>query len=212
MNLMQQPSTLTDTDFIRAARELQCEIAVIKAVTKKEAPKGGFLLDGRPVILFERHIFRRLTCGRLDATHPHLSHRSPGGYGAAGRHQHGRLSEAAELDRSAALQSASWGRFQIMGFNWMACGYPSLQDFVNAMYDSEGEQLHAFARYVRSEKRRYPIKGPFHGMTMADALRRKAWAVFGYLYNGPDYRINQYDISLKHHYDDAPAVEKRVPA
>lgn len=208
---MTKPTTLTDADFIRAACEMRCEVAVIKAVTKKEAPKGGFLPDGQPTILFERHVFRRLTAGRFDESHPHLSHKEPGGYGAAGQRQHDRLNEAAGLDRDAALQSASWGRFQIMGFNWTTCGYPSLQDFINAMYRSEGDHIHAFARFVVNEKRDYPVKGPLFGMRMAEALQLREFGVFACLFNGPNYRINKYDTSLKDFYDKAPAGEKHVP-
>jgi two-component sensor histidine kinase len=50
---------LTEEDYKRAARRLGCSVAAIKAVAEVEAPGSGFLPDGRPKILFERHIFRR---------------------------------------------------------------------------------------------------------------------------------------------------------
>ncbi len=49
------------------------------------------------------------------------------------------------------------------------------------------------------------------GMTMAEALRQKVWAVFAYFYNGPNYSINDYDTSLQNFYNEAPAGDKRVP-
>lgn len=203
--------TLTDEDMTRTAALLQCEVAAVRAVTKKEVSKAGFLPDGQPAILFERHIFHRLTGGRFDGSHPHLSNRKAGGYGAAGKHQHDRLAAAAKLDRDAALQAASWGCFQILGRNWAQCGFPSLQAFINAMYRSESEHIDAFARFVLGERRVYPFSGPHRGMSMLTALRTKTWQVFAYLYNGPKYRVNNYDAGLKRHYDEAPAGEKRIP-
>ncbi|WP_373427998.1 N-acetylmuramidase domain-containing protein, partial [Chryseobacterium sp. WLY505] len=47
--------TLTEQDYINAAKELGCEVSAIKAVSEVEAPKGGFQADGTPTILFERH-------------------------------------------------------------------------------------------------------------------------------------------------------------
>ena len=49
------------------------------------------------------------------------------------------MGEAAHLNRIAALKSASWGKFQLMGFNYKLCGFNSLQAFVNAMYKNEEE-------------------------------------------------------------------------
>jgi hypothetical protein len=44
--------------------------------------------------------------------------------------------------------SASWGRFQIMGFNFKASGCKSIQEFVNKMMDSEQSQLQLFVNYI----------------------------------------------------------------
>ncbi|NJM92326.1 MAG: N-acetylmuramidase family protein [Rhodospirillaceae bacterium] len=70
----------------------------------------------RPKILFERHIFHQRTNGKFDATHPDISHPKWGEYGKASA-QYDRLGRAMALDRQAALESASWGLPQVMGFN-----------------------------------------------------------------------------------------------
>lgn len=176
--------TLTEADFQRAAASLCCEVAAIKAVTEVEAPKGGFNPDGTPTILFERHIFHRETGGRFSKSHPSISNPSPGGYGSYAS-QHSRLGEAAKLDRTAALRSASWGKFQIMGFNHKAAGHATVQAFVNAMYRSEGEQLDAFVAFIKADP------------TLHKALREKQWATFARLYNGPAYEKNSYDTKLE---------------
>jgi hypothetical protein len=110
---------------------------------------------------------------------PDLSSPRPGGYGAAGAAQLDRVARAAALDRSAALRAASWGRFQIMGFNAVLCGYPDVETFVAGMADDEGAQLDAFVAFVRS-------------MRLDAALRAQDWAEFARGYNGLGYRRNRY--------------------
>src|SRR5688572_3325692 len=108
------PATpLDDAAIADAAKKLGCEVAAVRAVIDVES-RGGFLSDGRPKILFERHYFSRLTKRKFDASHPGVSNGQWGGYGAGGAHQYDRLNQAAALDRDAALHSASWGLFQIM--------------------------------------------------------------------------------------------------
>lgn len=173
---------LTEQDFIDAAKLLNCEVASVKAVAEVESRQSGFLPTGEPTILFERHIFSKRTNRKFDATNPNLSNRKPGGYGKVSE-QHGRLQEASKLDRTAALMSASWGKFQIMGFNFTLAGFNKLQDFINSMYKGEREHLMAFVNYVKNTG-------------LSDELQRRDWANFARLYNGADYRKNQYDTKL----------------
>ena len=179
---------LTDADFARAAHFLGCEPAVIRAVAAVESAGSGFLEDGRPKILFEAHIFSRLTARKYDATHPDISSRLwDKTLYLGGEHEHERLEKAAALDRDAALQSASWGKFQLMGFNWRKCGFESLQEFVNAMYRSEGAQLTAFCNFVKS-------------MGLDDELRRLDFLGFARGFNGPSFALNEYDVRLANSY------------
>jgi hypothetical protein len=175
---------LSEDDFERAAKALDVPVNVVKAVTEVESRGRGFISTGEPVILFERHIFSRETDGKYDRNHPDLSNRNPGGYGSSAS-QHWRLGRAAALDRDAALRSASWGLFQIMGFNFERAGHPTLQSFINAMYRSEGDQLDAFVEFVKADAR------------MWEALKKKDWAGFAVRYNGPSYRKNRYDAKLR---------------
>jgi hypothetical protein len=175
---------LTDGDFADCASSLNCQVAAVRAVVAVESSGGGFLPDGRPKILFEAKYFHKLTNGRYDATHPNIS--SPvwnKKLYKGGAREWDRLNEAAALDRPAALQSASWGLFQIMGANFKACGFASVEDFVAAMEKSEGEQLKAFVNFVKSSK-------------LDGYLRSRNWAAFAKGYNGPGYAKNQYDKRL----------------
>ena len=169
---------LTEQDFIYAATTLGCSVAVIKAVCQVEAPKGGFLPSGEPTILFERHQFSKRTGRQFDMSHPHISNTKPGGY-KGGQAEHDRLAEAVALNRNAALESASWGKFQIMGFNYAPAGFDSLQSFINAMITGEPEQLNAFVSFIQHEG-------------LAVFLRDRRWVNFVERYNGRNHAINNY--------------------
>lgn len=179
---------LTEKDFQTAANKLKCEIAAIKAVAEVESKGKGFYSNGFPVILFERHKFHKYSGGKFDKSHPHLSNAKAGGYGPAGANQQRKFNEAFALDPNAALLSCSWGKFQIMGFNYEVCGFASVNDFVDAMKESEGAQLLAFVNFVI-------------GNHLAVYLRRKNWAKFAEGYNGEDYAKNDYDTKMAKAYD-----------
>lgn len=170
-------NVLQECDFITAAALLDCEVACVKAVAEVESSGGGFLKNGQPKILFEGHYFYELTKGKHGISNVSYPTWSSEYYN---EDQHARLDKAIKLDRSAALQSASWGKFQIMGKNWKNLGYGSVQEFVNDMYAGETEHLMAFVKFVKFNK-------------LDDELRRKDWAGFAKGYNGPGYAKNSYD-------------------
>ncbi|CAA0152172.1 N-acetylmuramidase family protein [Tenacibaculum maritimum] len=178
--------TLNESDFIDAAKQLNVSVAVIKAVCEVEAPRGGFLRYGQPVILFERHKFHQFTEGIYSKTNSDISNPRPGGYLGYSQ-EHLRLQKATKLNREAGLKSASWGRFQIMGFNYKLCGFTSLQKFINAMYRSEKSQLDAFVNFIKSVK-------------LQDELQKLDWHGFARAYNGKNYYKNKYAKRLKKAY------------
>lgn len=177
---------ITEQDYINAAKQLNVEVAMIKAFAKKEAKSSGFITDSEPRILFERHKFHQKTKGIYSAKYPDISNKTPGGYGKEAV-QHKRLQKASALNRNAALESASWGLFQVLGENWKSLGYATLQAFVNAMYESEAKQLDAFIRFIKVNK-------------IDVDMRNKNFQNIARKYNGPNYAINNYDKDLKKYY------------
>lgn len=176
---------LTTEDIARAADELGCEVAQILAVIDVEtAGKSGFLPDGQPRILYEPHVFFRRTDGRY-------GEREPISAPAWGRWPYGTYSEqwrrfemAAELDRTAAIESCSWGLFQILGENWRALGYPTVEAFERAMHRDEAAHLDGFIRFIRANN-------------LSAALRAgdgtpDSWVAFARRYNGPAYASHGY--------------------
>lgn len=174
---------LSETDYAQAATDLGVEVAAIKAVAEVETAGEAFDEMGRPRILYERHYFHRFTNGRFDKSNPTLSNKSAGGYGKFSA-QYGKLEEAYQLDPTAALKSASWGRFQIMGSNHAAAGHATVQEFVDALARSEAAHLQAFVAFVGANA------------TMKAALQKKNWATFAKAYNGPKYAENEYDTKM----------------
>lgn len=185
---------LTESDLIRAARDLNVELAAVKAIRDVESRGSGFLPDGRPVILFERHIMRRrlLSYGEdvetLVDKHPDIINSKTGGY-MGGIYEWGRFERAAQIHRAAAIESASWGMFQIMGMHWRHLKYPSAEAFYDAMCESEGKQLDAFVRFIKADA------------SLWNAIKDKDWQRTARIYNGPNYRENNYDVRLETAYN-----------
>ncbi len=179
---------LTEQGYQKAATILGVDIATIKAVAYVESDGGGYLDDNRPKILFEGHWFSKFTQGKYDKTHPTISFKKwTKTHYVGGTGEYKRLQVAEALDKEAAWKSTSWGRFQIMGFNHDAAGYASVTKFVDAMKESEANQLLAFVKFLQSKK----IDG---------YLKSGDWTNFAKNYNGPKYAENKYDIRLKQAY------------
>jgi N-acetylmuramidase-like protein/putative peptidoglycan binding protein len=177
---------LSPDGFTRVLDTLGVGAPELWTVLSVETKGFGYLVDRRPLILFERHIFSRRTNGVYDASNPTISSPKPGGY-AGGAAEYNRLAAAVALDRNAALNSTSWGIGQVMGFNSSLAGYPVVEAMVDAMVASEDAQLAAMANFVRAQG----FDGP---------LRNHDWAGFARGYNGPDFAKNQYDTRLASFY------------
>lgn len=183
---------MKENDLQAAAELLGVPLPSIKAVNAVESAGKGFQADGRPVILFERHVmYQRLAAAGADAAglaerFPALINPKRGGY-AGGASEHQRMGNAGLVSQreDIAHESASWGAFQIMGYHWKALGYASICEFVTVMTASESSQLFAFVRFIEASE-------PLH-----KALKAKKWADFARLYNGPAYKANLYDVKLQ---------------
>lgn len=184
---------LIDEDFTQVAELLGCEPAALKAVQQVETGgRGGFFSPGRPAILFEGHIF--WTQFKKRGSNPEdyvkgneniLYPKWEKGHYKGGIGEYDRLEQARKINREAADASASWGMFQIMGFNYAACGEESIESFVRSMCESEFKQLLLTANFIKKNSQ------------MLQALQARDWAVFAKCYNGPAYAQNRYDVKLE---------------
>lgn len=174
--------------FEASAQRLGCEVASVRAVVKVESGSAGFSADGRPIILYEPHIFSRLTNRQYDQSHPDLSYPSWGAkpYPKTQADRWAQLNKAYALNPEAAVASASWGLFQIMGMNYAKCGFTTAKEFVADMAKSEERQLLAFEQFVRSSG-------------LVDELQRLDWEGFARVYNGPG-QVEKYGRLLREAY------------
>jgi len=193
------PRLLSEHKLDNAAQRLGVQLAAIKAVNEVESRGRGFLDDGRPVILYERHVAYRLAAEaelvpeQFWQRSPNVLNEKRGGY-AGGAAEWSRLATAMQvLPADIAYGACSWGQFQIMGYHWESLGYASIEAFVAEMKKSEGAQLEAFCRYIESE----PV--------LHKALKARKWVDFARGYNGPAYKENLYDVKL------ARAFERHSP-
>lgn len=193
-------------DFMAAAKRLGCTVAQIRAVWEVESGGGWFndvradilavdgpggFIDGPhlPKILFEAHIFDRYTDGRFRASHPNLSSaRWDRKLYVGGQGEYVRLHRAMQLDRHAALMSASVGGAQIMGFNHAAAGHPTVEGFWDAMKRSERDHLDAFVSFIDSKRLNAALRAISNAPSTCVAFAKG--------YNGSGYAANNYHVKI----------------
>lgn len=187
-------AALTNAQVNASAARLGCEVAAVRAVLKVESRGSGFGTDGRPIILYEPHIFSRLTEHVYDTSHPTISYRNwrERPYPRTQPERYEQLSQAYALNAEAALSSASWGLFQILGSNFAAAGFGSASGFVEDIAQSHERQLLAFEAFVRSQG-------------LIDDLQRRDWTGFARVYNGPG-QVETYGRLLSEAYAEAKAA------
>lgn len=173
---------VTDDDIAHLATRLGCSPKQLRAVSKVESGGAGFDDEGKPKILFERHIFARLTKGKWSPAI--FSNRSGGGYSEP---SWDKLTLAACKDADAAFSSVSWGKFQVMGMHWSFLGYPSPIEMAYSTVTSEAAHYEMLARYIEKNG----LKSKLSDIsTNADDNRPLARS-----YNGANY--HQFDYHNK---------------
>ncbi len=204
-NFIGAHTRLVPADLVAEAAALQVRLAIIHAFSDLESGAlGGFLATGEPTILYEARYFHLLTGGKYDRVAPNIS--SPiwdrSLYGAGGVHQYARLRQAMALDRTAALESCSIGRYQQMAADWHMLGFSSVDDMWAAFCDSEKTHLEAFGAFCSA-------RGMLRSMRMVppDCVH------LAILYNGTGERANHYDeklLAADRHFE--AAGEGKIPS
>lgn len=193
---------LTNQHIIDAANYIGIEPAVLKAVAMVESLGGGFLPSGKCKILFEGHIFWRQLV--IAGVNPKIFARNNPGVlyenwdktkYVGGEGEYNRLEVAKVIHKEAALKSASWGMFQIMGFNFNKCGFKSVFEFTESMQQSEFNHLQAAVKFIVTSG-------------MLQCLKDKDWEGFARRYNGPGYAQNNYDKKLQGAYNVSLSLNK----
>lgn len=224
---------ITEKEWEFFAGKLECEVNVLKAIAKVESGGNvafwrindtSSQKAHAPKIMFERQYFHRLTKGKYDNTNPDISW--PVGYRDSKRlnradatmhdgqvdkddirdntQDYLRLINAYRLDKEAALKSASWGKFQIMGANHEICGERFVNDFVAKMCKNEAGQIELLAGFIRNNPRQWKDrknKSLGKEISLWEAVKIKNWQAIAFNYNGPKYKDGRYDDKIKAAYE-----------
>lgn len=192
---------LSEDDLKEFAQQYDIPLAAVKAVNEVESSGKGFLIDGRPRILFEGHIFWRQLEKRNINPADHVNDHTKDvlysswtkKYYKGGSDEYDRLEKAAGISdndafHDAAYASASYGSYQIMGFHYESLGYLSVDHFVSQMYEHERNHLKAFGKFLEVNN-------------LIKYIKALDWAKFARGYNGPAYESNNYDTKLERAYN-----------
>ncbi len=212
---------------------IRLSMPVVKAIIEVESSGRGHLPDGRPKILFEGHRFWNwlVKDGKdpqaLQANYANIIYEKwTTQYYKGGSGEFDRLKSAKTIDAKAAVYSASWGLFQILGENLehnikgrlrpdkVAQGdgyyYTDVVDFEKKQEVSEYYHFLDFLEFIKTKTAR--------GKRLIEYISEDNdgnydWAAFAYGYNGRGYKENQYDIRLKTAYVKYAAlyIVKRPP-
>jgi hypothetical protein len=168
------------------ASDLGVHAPEIWALLAVETKGCGYLPDRRTEILYERHVFDRLTGGRFDDGD--ISDRLPGGYGPTGAHQYERLAAAMEQGQGADVRTAALKAHPgVWAKSWVRIS--PQQDF---------KMLRRWSQPCRSPKTHSLL--PWLVFSLSLSCRRRCRPTTGRRfargYNGPNFVINRYDVRL----------------
>lgn len=175
---------LDEIDIPRMAHRINVSEDHFRAFFEVESAGRPYDRKGRPVMLFEPHVFYRNLSGakREEAVRKGLAYPSwrPGNYPSD---SYPRLIEAIKIDENAALKACSIGLSQVLVENHSSVGYATPQAMWQAFMDDEEEHVEAMLRFILATG-------------IDDDLRAERWETVARIYNGPRYRENGYHTKM----------------
>ena len=157
----------------------------LRAFLEVEAASRGYDRQGRPLMLFEPHVFYRNLSGeeRAEAVEAGLAYKK-WGEKPYPKDSYPRLEAAVVINRRAALMACSIGLSQVLVENYSSVGYPSPEAMWQAFMDDEQEHVEAMVRFIL-------VNG------IADDLKAHRWETVARVYNGPGYKKHNYHGRMK---------------
>lgn len=176
-------NAVTQEQVEKMAGGLGCDYDQLNAVAITESGGSGYDSQGYPKMLFERHKYDKFTSGMYSVCS--WSNPSSGGYNES---SWDKLCHAACQDTDAAFKSASWGKFQVMGYWFCDLGYASPLEMAYSTVLAEAAHYYLFCGYIRIAN-------------LTAALRKVSsdpddCRDFAYGYNGPGYEEYNYHVKI----------------
>lgn len=178
-------SKITDQQIKEIAENNGIEYAALKAFIQVETGGIGFNVDGKIIIQFEPHWFKRKA--------PY----APTGLWSVNKvdrqtAEWQAFNNAFSLNADAAMQSTSIGLGQIMGFHYKTLGYKTVGEMWDDAKRGEYQQVLQIVRFLKSIP------------ALIKALQIKNWHLVATYYNGGGYKElakkygrEPYNISLE---------------
>lgn len=176
---------LDSFDIPMLAHRLDVGEDELRAFLEVEAASRGYDRQGRPLMLFEPHVFYRNLSGadREEAVAAGLAYRK-WGEKPYPKDSYPRLEAAVVINRNAALMACSIGLSQVLVENYSSVGYESPEAMWKAFMDDEQEHVEAMVRFIL-------VNG------IADDLKAHRWETVARVYNGPGYAKHNYHGRMK---------------
>lgn len=180
--------SISEADYTKIASELGVSSAILKAIHEVETSGKSYLSEGYPCLLFEAHLFYKQLGKKADTLLPGnsdiLSKTWNRSLYKGGVKEVSRINKAFLISPEAAIKSASWGAFQILGVN---SGSMGVYEFYRKMWTSEVGQLEVLGNFLKTSG----IIPYMKSLNFREIARR---------YNGPGYESNNYHIKLQRAY------------
>lgn len=185
MNFVGDRKPLDEFDIPRLAHRIDVSEDHLRAFVEVEALGRGYDRQGRPVMLFEPHVFYRNLPkpSRAGAVEQGLAY-PKWGQRPYPRDSYPILIQAIAYDEDAALKACSIGMSQVLVENHSSVGYATPQDMWQAFMDDEEEHVEAMIRFILANG-------------IADDLKAERWETVARVYNGPGYARNDYHNKMR---------------
>ena len=217
---------ITEDDYEKAAKELGCEVEVIKAIAMQETMKlkklglGSFDKHNRPTIMYERHYFSEKTQNRYDEVNPDIS--SPKAYIGG----HARKKEIFEYvtkegEKIKKIKFVPYDDGNHYGlYSWQynklakayaldkdaairACSWGMFQvmgdNYAACGFKTPYDFAKAMSKSEQEHLKAFVAYCKYY--KLEKALKEKDWKKIAYGYNGPTYFKNQYDEKIRIEYE-----------
>lgn len=186
-------------DAVRLFNNPKITEAHIRTIMEVESNGKPYDSMGHPTFLFEGHVFySRLEAKSAAKLKTAIAQgvafkdwKGPGTYGKTVQIRWKNFQKALAIDEQVAIESASWGIGQVMGYHFKGVGYSSPQEMVEAFADSERQQLFALCNYVITKG----LTSALAGFPVMASCRQ-----FALRYNGKLYEKNNYHNKLANAY------------
>lgn len=160
------------------AGQYHIEYPLLLAIGKQES-NLTHLVNDDIIQRFEKHIYRAFLDVKLNKTEKHrfLPSLDPEWI-------------KSHTDFQLKLMSTSYGIFQIMGWYYKELSYPSIETMLEDWWMVEEIHVKDFCLFCVI----------YYSGEFLEALQRKDFKKIAFLYNGANYKKNNYDVKLYNHY------------